>query len=119
MPSCSDAYAYNTSRCTGRLPPPDPRPLLLHIYDDLIAVPGLDSGQKSGAGQAAHGDVARSRFGPGRGIAPGNFAAAPAPVLVLSSTSAVLEPVNPSEAGGEDLVAALAIPDPDPLACDR
>src|SRR5471030_386435 len=70
----------------------------------LVAVPGLDGGQEAGAGQPADCDVARSRFGPVGGIARSDFGAGPAQVFT------VLEEVNARETGGENFVAAVAIP---------
>ncbi len=76
-------------------------------------MPGLNSGQEAGAGQPANGDVAGSGFGPVRRVARGDFGARPAQVF------AVLKEMDAGETGGEDLVAALAIPVHDVDAVDH
>src|SRR5471030_538933 len=83
---------------------PFPLRVGLLVDRDLVAVPGLDGRQEAGAGQPANGDVARSRLGPGGGIARGDFGAGPAQVF------AEFEKVNARETGGENFVAAVAIP---------
>src|SRR5471030_3342091 len=84
----------------------------LPVDRDRVAVPGLDGGQEAGAGQPANGDVARSRLGPGGGIARGDFGAGPAP------GAAVFKEMDARETGGENFVAAVAIPIHDVDAVD-
>src|ERR1022692_1316388 len=79
----------------------------------LIAVPRLDGGQITPLTQLAHGPVAGPGFGPRRGVALGDLGAAPTPV------PAKFVQMNAGEAGGQDFVAAVAIPVHDVDAVDH
>ena len=58
----------------------------------------------SGRGEVSYGDIAGSGFGPRGGIALGDFGARPVSVLGRIGR------VDAGEAGGEDAVAAVAVP---------
>src|SRR5205085_11099697 len=83
------------------------------VYHHLGTVPGFNRSQETGSAEPAYGDIARAGFGPGSGVAFGDFAARPAAVFT------VLKEVKAGEAGGEDGIAAGAVPICDENAMDH
>lgn len=83
-----------------------PRPLSARLTVDghLVPVPGFDGREEARAGQLAHGNVAGAGLGPWRRVALGDFGAAPMAVFFE------LEEMDAAKAGGENFVAAIAIP---------
>ena len=55
----------------------DPGAFFLAIDSDLIAVPGFDGGEETFVAKKADGDIGGAGFGPGSGIAIGDFFAFP------------------------------------------
>src|SRR5262245_32988705 len=76
----------------------------LCVDHDLSAMPRFDCGKKPRLPQMANGNVARPRFRPRRGIALRDLLARPFTRLACG------EQMDSGEAGGEDVVAPVAVP---------